>query len=79
MAPNVADSELSPRILIAIGLGMAATLAPGLLLKGLLLAGSTGLLATVATGFCPVNAALGADGDTNKAHWRTLKVYRVEP
>ena len=78
MNSNVGESELAPRIVIAFGVGMAAMLAPGLLLKGLLLVSATGLLATVATGYCPINAALG-ERPTEAPHWRTLKAYRVAP
>ena len=77
MAPNFAESEMAPRIVVAIGAGMAATLAPGLLLKGLFLASATALLATVATGYCPITAALD-ERDANTPQWRTLKAYRVE-
>ena len=34
------------------------------------------MLATVVTGYCPINAALN-DGD-REPQWRTLKRYRVE-
>ena len=78
MAPNVAASERSPRLVVAAAAGVAAVLVPGFLWKGLCLAGATAMLATVATGYCPLNAALDErHGDA--PHWRPLKTFRVEP
>jgi hypothetical protein len=78
MEPNVSASERTPRLVIALAAGVAAALAPGLLLKGILLAGATAMMATVATGYCPITAAL-TDREPAEPHWRTLKTYRVEP
>ena len=44
--------------MVAAAAGVAAVLVPGFFLKGLCLAGATAMLATVATGYCPINAAL---------------------
>ena len=78
MEPNVTASERTPRLMVAAAAGVGAALAPGFLLKGLFLAGATALLATVATGYCPINAAL-AERDGDAPHWRSLKTFRVEP
>jgi hypothetical protein len=78
MESNVSASEQTPRLVIALAAGVAAAVAPGVLLKSLLVAGATAMLATVATGYCPVNAVLDK-GDAEAPHWRTLKTYRVEP
>jgi hypothetical protein len=78
MESNVSASERTPRLVIALAAGVAAALAPGLLLKSILLAGATAMMATVATGYCPINAAL-TDRELEAPHWRTLKTYRVEP
>ena len=78
MESNVAASERTPRLVIALAAAVAATVAPGLVLKSLLVAGATAMVATVATGYCPINAALH-DRDAEGVQWRTLKTYRVEP
>ena len=63
--------------MVAAACGVAAVLVPGFLLKGLCLAGATAMLATVATGYCPINAALD-ERHGEAPHWRTLKAFRVE-
>jgi DUF2892 family protein len=78
MERNVSASERTPRLVIALAAGVAGAIAPGLLLKGVLTGAAAALLATVATGYCPINAAL-EDGHDDTPHWRTLKTYRVEP
>ena len=78
MERNVSASERTPRLVIALAAGVAAALAPSLLLKAVLIGSATAMLATVATGYCPINAALDAR-DVEAPHWRTLKTYRVEP
>jgi hypothetical protein len=78
MELNVSSSEQTPRLVIALAAGIAAAVAPGALLKSVLVAGATAMLATVATGYCPINAVL-KERDAEVAHWRTLKTYRVEP
>ena len=78
METNVPASERTPRILIGIAAGVAAALTPGVLLKSVFLGSAAAMLATVATGYCPINAALDARGG-DAPHWRTLKTYRVEP
>jgi hypothetical protein len=78
METNISASERTPRIVLALAAGVAAALAPGVMLKGLLLGSAAAMLATVATGYCPLNAAL-EDSDAEAPHWRTLKTHRVEP
>ena len=77
MKPNVVASERFPRLMVAAAAGVTAVLVPGVVLKGLCLAGATALLATLATGYCPINEALD-DGDQPQ-HSRTLKTFRIEP
>jgi hypothetical protein len=77
MVTNVSASERTPRIVIALAAGLAGGFAPSLLLKGLLTSAAVGILTTVATGYCPINAALER-GNTEMPHWRTLKTHRVE-
>ena len=76
MESNISASERTPRLVIALAAGVGAALAPGLFIRGLLVAGGAAMLATVATGYCPVTAALN-DGD-RQPQWRTLKTHRVE-
>jgi hypothetical protein len=77
MKTNVPTSERTPRIAIALAAAAAAAFAPGLWLKSVLLGSSAAMLATVATGYCPVTAAV-ADTGAEPPHWRTLRVHRVE-
>ena len=76
MEANVSAAEQTPRLVIALAAGVGAALAPGLFIRGLLVAGGAAMLATVVTGYCPINAALN-NGD-REPQWRTLKRYRVE-
>jgi hypothetical protein len=78
MEPNIGASERLPRLMVAVAAGVAAVLAPGVFLKGVCVAGATALLATVATGYCPLNAALD-ERRGNAPHWRPLRTFRVEP
>lgn len=78
MQPNIRSSERTPRLAIAVAAGIAATLAPGAFMKGLFLAGATAMLATVVTGYCPINAALD-DRESDLGHWRELRTFRVTP
>jgi len=77
MVTNVSASERTPRIAIALTAGIAGALAPSLLLRGLLTGAAIAMLTTVATGYCPINAALDG-GNAETPHWRTLKTHRVE-
>jgi len=77
MVTNVSASERTPRIVIALAAGLAGAFAPSLLLRGLLTSAAVAMLTTVATGYCPINAALEG-GTTETPHWRTLKTHRVE-
>ena len=45
-------ADPAPRV--ALGAAVAAAVAPGLVLKSLLMAGATATVATVATGYCPI-------------------------
>ena len=73
---NVSREERTPRVLIAVGAALAAAAAPTIALKTALLAASGILLTTVATGYCPLNAALGR-GEP-EAEWQTIRTWRVE-
>lgn len=77
MKTNVPASERTARLAIALGAGVAVAFAPNAFLRGLLVASATAMLASVVTGFCPINAAL-ADGDAEDPQWRTLRIHRVE-
>jgi hypothetical protein len=78
MVTNVSSSERTPRLVIALAAGLAGALAPGLLFKGVFTGMAVAMLATVATGYCPINAAL-EETNAETLHWRTLKTHRVEP
>jgi len=77
METNVSASERTPRIAIGLAAGVAAALTSNLLLKGFLLSSATAMLATAATGYCPINALLEGQ-NASAPEWRTLKTYRVE-
>jgi hypothetical protein len=81
MTQNVHSDERLPRIGLAAAAGVAAVFAPGWLKTGLL-GIAAGLLASVATGHCPLKAALSERRALNRrdaeAAWRTLKTYRVQ-
>jgi hypothetical protein len=77
MIQNVSADQRIPRIAMAIAAGVGAALAPAVWLKTGLFAASAGLLASVATGYCPINAAMES-GEQPQPQWRTLKTYRVE-
>jgi hypothetical protein len=78
MVRNLQPAEYGPRVGVALATGIAAVLARGNASKLLLLSVGAGLLVTVTTGYCPVNAALERAED-DVPRWRTLKTYRVEP
>lgn len=75
---NVRPSERTPRLVIAVAAASAAALAPGALFKGLLFTGAAAMLATVVTGYCPINAALD-EREANVGEWRDLRTFRVTP
>jgi hypothetical protein len=75
--PNVSTRERTPRLVMALAAGVAAAFAPSVMLKGFLLGSAAAMLATVATGYCPINAAL-VHSDAEAPGWRTLKTHRVE-
>jgi hypothetical protein len=75
---NISTRERTPRLVMVVAAGVAAAFAPSIALKGLLLGSAAAMLATVATGYCPINAAL-VRGGANAPGWRTLRTHRVEP
>jgi hypothetical protein len=77
METNVSASERTPRIVIGLAAGVAAAFTSNLLLKGFFVGSATAMLATVATGYCPINALLDGQ-DAGAPTWRTLKTHRVE-
>jgi hypothetical protein len=78
MTTNVSAAERTPRIIIALAAGVAAAWTSNPALKGVLVGAAAAMLATVATGYCPINAA-GRKSDAADARWRTLRTFRVEP
>ena len=80
MMQNVSADQYVPRIAAAVAAGVGAALVPATWLKTGLYAAAAGLLASVASGYCPINAALNEKNARHEEepHWRTLKTYRVE-
>jgi len=78
MTRNVPDEQHIPRIAMALAAGVGASLIPAAWAKTGLLATAAGLLTSVATGYCPLTAALNRDSAEPEGTWRTLKTYRVE-
>jgi DUF2892 family protein len=77
MIQNVSAEQQIPRIAIAAAASVGAAMVPRTWAKTGLFAVAAGLLASVATGYCPITAALnGANPDA--PDWRTLKSFRVE-
>ena len=77
MIRNVTTDQRIPRIAMALAAGFGAAFGAPIWLKAGLLATAAGLLTTVATGYCPITAALDR-GAEPEPRWRTLKTYRVE-
>ena len=77
MENNVSAAERTPRIVVALAAGVAAAFTSNLVLKGVMVGSAAAMLATVATGYCPINAVL-AGKDAGAPTWRTLKTHRVE-
>jgi hypothetical protein len=77
MIQNVPAEQEIPRIAIAAAAGVGAAMIPGAFVKAGLFAVAAGLLASVATGYCPLTAAL-SDDRTEAPTWRTLKSFHVE-
>ena len=75
MKRNVHSDEQIPRIGLAAAAGIASLWVPTWLKTGLL-GMAAGLLASVATGYCPVKAALTQD--VEEPTWTTLKTNRVQ-
>jgi hypothetical protein len=73
---NIRPSQVIPRVLVAVGLATIGAVVPGALRRSFLMGGAAALLATVATGYCPINAALD-QVVPDEPHWRTIKTYRV--
>jgi 4-hydroxybenzoate polyprenyltransferase len=79
MVHNVPDTQHVPRIAMAVAAAVGAVFVGTTWLKTGLFATAAGLLASVATGYCPLNAAIDRREDAQTPpHWRTLKTYRVE-
>jgi Protein of unknown function (DUF2892) len=76
MEQNLGPEEWRPRVGMAIVASVGALFAPRAL-RGLLYAVAGGLLATVATGYCPINA-IKKGTEAEAAEWRTLRTWRVE-
>jgi hypothetical protein len=74
---NIGTKERIPRVAMAVAAAVCASTAGSNWTKGALLVLAGGLLSTVATGYCPLSAALGRD-TTEDAAWRTIKTWRVE-
>jgi Protein of unknown function (DUF2892) len=77
MNQNVPADQHIPRIAMALAAGFGAAYVASAWLKTGLFATAAGLLASVATGYCPINAAIDR-GEQPEPRWRTLKTYRVE-
>lgn len=77
MEQNIGSAERIPRIAMAVAAAVGASFTRSTLLKGGLLALAGGLLSTVATGYCPISAALERD-TAEEPTWRTIKTWRVE-
>jgi DUF2892 family protein len=71
MAPNVGRAGDGPRIAFAVAVGIAAALAPGGASRLLLLSIGAGLLVTVTTGYCPMNAWSIRSSLTSRPQWQT--------
>jgi len=77
MEQNVATNEYGPRVGMAIAVSAAALCAPPTPLKVLLLVIAGGVLATVATGYCPITA-FRQRGIEEAPAWHTLRTWRVD-
>jgi len=77
MEQNIGSEERIPRIAMALAAAVGASRMRSNLSKGALLALAGGLLGTVATGYCPVSAAVGRN-TAEEPEWRTIKTWRVE-
>jgi Protein of unknown function (DUF2892) len=77
MEQNIGAKERGPRVVMAVAAAIGASAAGSNWTKGALLVLAGGLLSTVATGYCPISAALGRD-TTEAPAWRTIKTWRVE-
>ena len=77
MEQNIGTNERIPRVAMAIAAAVGASAAGSNWTKGALMVLAGGLLSTVATGHCPISAALGRD-TTEAPAWRTIKTWRVE-
>lgn len=77
MRTNVDRDEFVPRIGLAFVAAASGALAGPVAVKVALFGLAAGMLATVATGYCPITA-LRENADDEEPTWRTLKTYRVE-
>ena len=78
MRQNVTTDQQIPRIVMAVAAGVGAAMVPGTLLRTGLYAAAAGLLASVATGYCPLTEAWTRSREADEPTWRTLKTNRVE-
>jgi hypothetical protein len=78
MIRNVPAEQHIPRIAMALAAGVGASLIPAAWAETGLLATAAGLLTSVATGYCPLTAAMNRGSAEPEGTWRTLKTYRVE-
>ena len=76
MEQNIRSEERIPRIAMAVAAAIGASRTRSSLSKGALLALAGGLLGTVATGYCPISAAVGRN-TAEEPTWRTIKTWRV--
>ena len=77
MEQNIGTKERIPRVSMAIAAAVGASAAGSNWTKAALMVLAGGLLSTVATGYCPLSAALGRD-TTEEPTWRTIKTWLVE-
>lgn len=74
---HIGAKERIPRVAMAIAATVGASAAGSHWTRGAWLVLAGGLLSTVATGYCPLSAALERD-TTEEPTWRTIKTWRVE-
>jgi hypothetical protein len=63
MIQNVTTDQHIPRIVIAVAAGVGAALIANTWMRSGLYAAAVGLLASVATGYCPLTAALAGGNE----------------
>jgi hypothetical protein len=78
MIQNVSSDQYVPRIVMAVAAGVGAAVVPAAWAKTGLFAAAAGLLASVATGYCPITAAVSRQEPEEPPHWHTLKTFQVQ-